>query len=82
MPKPGGVAVMLDLGKPKREGMDMEMSDESGKSEAEKEALSDFFSAGKRGDMDAAHEALKTYMSICYPSLDSGYEEGDASEKV
>lgn len=80
MAKEGGMALMLDLGKKPAE------SEEDGSAGAEDEALSDFFSMGKSGDIAGAKDALKTFLEICYPTISEmhggEYEEGETSEEV
>lgn len=85
----GGTAIVIGLGRPK--GMPAmgkskmgDMGDgegEDGSAKAEEDALSEFFDAGKRGDMAAAHDALKTYMSICYPGIEDTYHSSEGSDK-
>lgn len=79
MAKGGGVMAVLDLTKPKGD----DMSEGDGKDSAEDEALADFFSLGKSGNIAGAKSALKDFLGICYPSLGGDYsEEGDASEEA
>ena len=82
-----GAALLIGLGRPKGEpaggSMSGEDEEESGSESAEEEALSDFFSLGKSGDLTGAKDALKTFLSLCYPELGSGsdYSEGSGEEE-
>ncbi len=79
MAKPGGLALMIGLGKKKPgPGMDEESADEDmseGAESAEDEAFQAAADAAKSGDGKAFKDALKTAIELCYPSLGGSSEE-------